>query len=1568
MIKPNWANFQTKFSDNPQKYFEWFCYLLFCQEFNKTTGIFRYKNQSGIETNPITNNSEVIGWQAKFYDTKLSDHKNELIETVTKSKRDYADLTKIIIYTNQEWGQGKKGNDSAAKKEVEQKANKSNIKIEWRVASFFESPFISIDNETIAKHFFTSDISIFDFIAEKQRHTENVLHEIHTNMDFKGKIIEIDRSDLLNRLCYDLSKKQILVINGVGGVGKTAIIKKLYEKLKGKVPVYAFKASEFNVNNLNDLFKEFVLQDFINAHSDEIEKVIVIDSAEKLLDLTNTDPFKEFLVALIKSKWQIIFTTRNNYLEDLNYQFIEIYQITPGNFDIQNLSPADLEEISRTYGLNLPEDGKLFELIKNPFYLNEYLKFYTGENIDYANFKEKLWSRIISKSNPVRESCFLATAFQRANEGQFFVSPGCDSQILNMLVKDGILGYETAGYFITHDIYEEWALEKKIASDYIRKSQNKEFFEHIGVSLPIRRSFRNWLSERLQFEDESMQQFVAEIISENDILPFWKDELWISILLSDHSATIFGLFKEELLSNDQALLKRLTFLLRLACKEVDNDFLKLMGVGDLDLLSIKFVLTKPKGSGWQSSIRFFHDNLDKIGIKNIHFVLPLIHEWNQKNRKGETTKSSTLIALKYYQWTIGEDVYMSRGDDKEKLLQTILHGASEIKSELEEVFQEVITNGWNNHRDPYYDLMKVILADLEALSVWAILPEQVLQIADLYWFCLPEKKEEYRFHRMDIEDEFCLNTSHLDYFPSSPYQTPIYWLLKFSLQKTVDFILAFTNKTVDCFANSRFAENEIEEAEVFIEDQSIKQYICNRLWCMFRGTQVSTCLLESIHMALEKFFLEMGRNQDSEILESWLLYLLKKSKSASISAVVTSIVLAYPEKTFNVAKILFQSKLFFLYEINRFSLDQIQKTSLLSLKTSFGGGNYKNACHEEERIKSCDEPHRKRHLEDLALSYQLFRSEETSEEEANKRQQDIWGIFDKYYSELSDESEENDEDKTWRLFLARMDRRKMNLTTELQDDVVLINFNPEIDPKLKEYSETALKKSSEPMKYMSLKMWASYKRDNDERYKQYEQYESNPQLALKEVKEIIDRLKNGEDESFRLFNHAIPGDVCSVLVVNYFDKLTEEERGHCKDIILDYARLPLMPHYQYQISDGTASAICALPTLLQNYPQEKESIKAILLLTLFKDSSIHMGGGHYSAFPIRAIHDLWGTHFDDMQSLLIGYLLLKPKYEELREKLRQANYKKGIYEIQKEQLHKDFFKKYENDFKKVMNNTVSKDDLKDVERTDLHILNTAFQLIPLKTDNAVHKELASSIISTFANNILSRKREDKVDYSVRHSFLEKLAYFVLSASEKDIPAYLKPFLDNFNGSEAIAELFEQFVLSQDRLDAYEKFWQVWTLFFEKVVALCKDGYGYWYVDRILRSYLFAQTQWKETATDWHTFKDGNGKFFADVVKNIGHCPSTLYSLAKSLNDIASKYLNYGISWLSGMMTLHKNLWTAKLETNTQYYLENIVRKFIYKEREKIRKTRKLKEEVLIILDFLIERGSVVGYILRENIL
>lgn len=571
MIQSNWNIFKAKFNGNTQSIFEWFCYILFCKEFNQPYGIFRYKNQSAIETNPIEYEGRIVGWQAKFYDTPLSNHKNELIASIEKSKRDYPDITRLIFYTNEEWAQNK-GKKPQSLIDIEKKAKEISIEVEWRNASFFESPFVSIDNELISKHFFTFDKSIFDLIEEQERHTENILNEIQTKITFNNYDIIINRNNELENIKN--VNDQVLVLSGTGGVGKTALIKNLYKKLKGLEPFYIFKATEFELRNINDLFKDFDSEKFIDAHNDDKNKTIVIDSAEKLLDLNNHDPFKEFLTVILNRKWKIVFTTRNNYLEDLNYHFFEIYNIVPLNISLQNLDQDELNLISEEYSFPLPKEHKLLEFIKNPFYLNEYLKFYKDhEELDYKSFKTKLWNKNIKKTKPAREQCFIQIALMRANEGQFFLNPNCEVTILEELMKDGILGYEIAGYFITHDIYEEWALDKIIEIEFIKKTNHQNFFKAIGQSLPVRRSFRNWLSDKLLLENEEIETFIEEVINDNKVESFWKDEVLISVLLSDYSEIFFRNFRDLLLENQQEYLKKITFLLRIACKEVDDVFL-----------------------------------------------------------------------------------------------------------------------------------------------------------------------------------------------------------------------------------------------------------------------------------------------------------------------------------------------------------------------------------------------------------------------------------------------------------------------------------------------------------------------------------------------------------------------------------------------------------------------------------------------------------------------------------------------------------------------------------------------------------------------------------------------------------------------------------------------------------------------------------------------------------------------------------------------------------------------------------------------------------------------------------
>lgn len=61
----------------------------------------------------------------------------------------------------------------------------------------------------------------------------------------------------------------------------------------------------------------------------------------------------------------------------------------------------------------------------------------------------------------------------------------------------------------------------------------------------------------------------------------------------------------------------------------------------------------------------------------------------------------------------------------------------------------------------------------------------------------------------------------------------------------------------------------------------------------------------------------------------------------------------------------------------------------------------------------------------------------------------------------------------------------------------------------------------------------------------------------------------------------------------------------------------------------------------------------------------------------------------------------------------------------------------------------------------------------------------------------------------------------MNLPQDEINDYLQPFIDNFNASETIADLFEEFIYAEDILNTYDKFWIVWESFKEKVFEICK---------------------------------------------------------------------------------------------------------------------------------------------------
>jgi len=608
MQETNWNNFKAKFNGKEQTTFEWFCYLLFCREFNQPSGVFRYINQAGIETNPIEVEGKYIGWTAKFYEVNLTERKDEILDAIQKTNEYYPEVTRLLFYSNKDWGQNK-GKPPKGLTEIENKAKKYNITLDWRLSSHFDAPLVCEENANIAQHFFSLDKSIIDFLNELTNHTEAILAAINSNIKFNGNEIKIDRSESIKNLRNILSVSPMAILSGKAGVGKTAIIKDFYKIIKETVPFYLFRAHEFNVTNINQVFSNygsFTLSDFVKEHQGYDEKYMIIDSSEKLSDIEDKESFQEFLATLQSNKWNVIFTTRHSFLDELMFQFINIYQISCQPIEIDKLSSENLREISNNYNFDLPNNERLHELLQTPFYLGEYLQNYSnlGSSISFSEFKNLLWRKQISKTDLTknnihikREECFIQIAHRRATEGKFFVkAKECDDDVLQRLEEDEIIKYDSnsGGYFITHDIYEEWALDKVIERAFLNSKECNAFFSEIGSSLPIRRAFRYWISNKLIENQIEAKSFIEKIINNCDIESHWKDEIYVSILLSDYAEVFFKLFEKTLLEENYALLIRIIFLLRIACKEVDDEFLKLLGISKTGWRSLKIIFTKPR--------------------------------------------------------------------------------------------------------------------------------------------------------------------------------------------------------------------------------------------------------------------------------------------------------------------------------------------------------------------------------------------------------------------------------------------------------------------------------------------------------------------------------------------------------------------------------------------------------------------------------------------------------------------------------------------------------------------------------------------------------------------------------------------------------------------------------------------------------------------------------------------------------------------------------------------------------------------------------------------------------------
>lgn len=1562
----NWKIFGVKYDKRETWAFEKMSYLLFCVEFNNRIGLFRYKNQTGIETEPIEKDGKYYGFQSKYYTTSIAENKDDIIDSIQKAKSKNKQLDELYLYINQELSESttKSKKKPQYQLEIEKAAKSTGINIQWRVSSHFELQLSLPENKYINDIFFSLDPNEGDLLDEISKHNENILQAIQTEITFGDKQIKIDRNSVVQEIANTSQKKKNIIISGEGGCGKTSIFKEFYNSYFKRIPICVFKANELNVNHINDIFHfdhKFTFAQFLNAYKDEPLKIFVIDSAEKLAEISNNDILITLIQKLKDNTWNIIFTTRYAYINDLTFHIKENYQLPFNVIDVSLISADELISIADEFKFSLPDNQKFLERLRNLFYLREYVQQYL--NIDkqenYNGFIDLLWKKRIQNTvtndnlHLEREKCIVSIAKNRCETGRFYINADSLPQsALFQLKQDEILGYDDThnGYFITHDIYEEWTLNKIVSRSYSNYLNTKDFFDDLGNSLPIRRAFRFWLSDHLSENSKEIESFIQGAFTNIEVTQFWKDEILVSVLLSDYSEAFFNFFEKEIIANDFKILKRILFLLRIACTDIS-------AIQNIETI-------KPKGKGWEEVISLNHKHKTDFFETNLKLVLPVLTDWCDFNKTGETTKYAGLLALSVIQKTETEENFYLHEVTEENILQVIFNASNELKIELKEIFDNVVSNKWTEYKDTYEGLCsKILEKPYIATELIKTLPLSVIQLCDLFWQKQPKKQDRFGYNRDTIESRYGLSGNHeFNYFPSSANQTPIKWLLQTEFYKTLNFIIDFTNKAVESYSKSDYGKKDVVKVTIHINETEVTQYLSGAIWSMYRGngSPVVPNVLQSIHMALEKTLLDFSQILKSEIIQDILLRILTQSKSASLTAIVCSVVLANPDKFYDVALILFKTIDFFHLDTYRCT-NEFQAKSLYSI--GYGMDKIKDVLYTDERLKSCEDKHRNSNLESLFLNYQLFGVKGFTEEQNTQFIEKLYKIIDQHKSNAST-------NKLYGILLARMDRRNLIPKVSKHDDNHLrIEFSPkELSDELKMESKEALNQFQDVFKYSTLKMWADFligARNQTKTTKQ-EEYDNNPLLALSETKQLVEELKSGRN-GIGMFDYSIPAFSCSKLLIEHKDKLSKEDKFFCKEIILTTISNLFTDDYGYQISDGVEAAVHAIPALVIENAEDTEDYVSIMVLALLDETPI----GHYKRicdYVIESIHQskLWEQNSKVAQSILFGYVKFKPIYnnavKEIREKQGWGRISKSSILEKLDKTNADF------SFKN------SSFEINEISALDIHALEIVFQLIPSNTKDKIHLDIYSRTLTSLASQLLKDRRSYKEDsgndtniYVLRKHIFKNFAYFILQREESEIDVFLKPFIDSFSSIEETATFISELVSGQDYLNKYEQFWYIWNSLYPKIKELCSNPRGY-HLKEIIINYFFAWRWWREGIEEWHSLKKENLSLYSNASKEIGNIPAVLYSIVKVLNSIGSKFEDEGVDWIHTIASNNKSLKLGDLESNTLYYLEKFLRKYVFINRQKIKEEIKLKNKIIPILDFMIERGSIHGYLLRESIL
>lgn len=226
------------------------------------------------------------------------------------------------------------------------------------------------------------------------------------------------------------------------------------------------------------------------------------------------------------------------------------------------------------------------------------------------------------------------------------------------------------------------------------------------------------------------------------------------------------------------------------------------------------------------------------------------------------------------------------------------------------------------------------------------------------------------------------------------------------------------------------------------------------------------------------------------------------------------------------------------------------------------------------------------------------------------------------------------------------------------------------------------------------------------------------------------------------------------------------------------------------------------------------------------------------------------------------------------------------------------------------------------------------------------------------------------NFELEACYISWLAKYIYHA----IPEIRNEMISEIKSCIYISREFENFlstiIFEQDKFQKNLVFWKIWNGFYPRIVELLTNKSVQKRrqdVMEVLPTYCLAWDYWKKDIKEWNGFKTQNLEFFEKTVEDLGFLPETLFSVSKFIYTIGYQFIDEGVVWTSKIISKNEHLIDSKFPINTEFYLEEMVLRFTKEFEEKARKVPLYRKSLLNILNFLVLRGSNIGFFIREEI-